>query len=110
MGDRLLQMIAERLLLSVREEDTVARLGGDELTVVLGSLHDARYPATVARNILDELQEPFELEGQDVFVSASIGISIFPRDGQDTTTLLKNADAAMYMAKSEGRNGYHFFS
>lgn len=110
VGDRLLQLVADRLLGSVREEDTVARLGGDELTVVLGSLHDAQYPATVAQKILDELVEPFELEGQDVFVSASIGISIYPRDGRDIATLLKNADAAMYIAKSEGRNGYHFFS
>jgi len=110
VGDRLLQLVAERLLVSVREEDTVARLGGDELTIVLESLKDARYAATVAQKILDDLLKPFELEGRDVFVSASIGISIYPRDGRDTTALLKNADAAMYMAKSEGRNGYHFYS
>ena len=109
-GDRLLQLVAERLLVCVRSEDTVARLGGDELTVVLGSLEDAWYAATIAQEILTSLSEPFELEGQDVFVSASIGISMFPDDGQDVTALLKNADAAMYMAKSEGRNRYHFYS
>jgi diguanylate cyclase (GGDEF)-like protein len=110
VGDRLLQLVAERLLGCVRGEDTVARLGGDELTIVLGSLMDARYAATVAQEILDKLSEPFELQGQDVFVSASIGISTYPEDGRDVTALLKNADAAMYMAKSEGRNGYQFYS
>ncbi len=109
-GDRLLQLVAERLLLSVRTEDTVARLGGDELTVVLGSLEDAWSAAATAQEILTRLSEPYELEGQDVFVSASIGISMFPDDGRDVTALLKNADAAMYMAKSEGRNRYHFYS
>jgi len=110
VGDDLLQLVAKRLLLCVREEDTVARLGGDELTVVLGHLNDVRHAAAVAQAVRDKLSEPFELEGQDVFLSASIGISVYPKDGQDATTLLKNADAAMYMAKSEGRNGYHFYS
>jgi len=110
VGDRLLQLVAERLSVSIREEDTVARLGGDELTIVLGHVDDARHAATVSQTVLDKLSKPFELEGQDVFVSASIGISLYPQDGRDATTLLKNADAAMYMAKSEGRNGYHFYS
>jgi diguanylate cyclase (GGDEF)-like protein/PAS domain S-box-containing protein len=109
-GDRLLQVVAERLSVSIREEDTVARLGGDELTIVLGHVDDARHAATVAQAVLDKLSKPFELEGQDVFLSVSIGICLYPHDGRDVTTLLKNADAAMYMAKSEGRNGYHFYS
>jgi diguanylate cyclase (GGDEF)-like protein/PAS domain S-box-containing protein len=109
-GDHLLQLVAQRLLVSVREEDTVARLGGDELAIVLGSLDDDRLAGKVARGILDGFSEPFELEGQDIFMSASIGISIYPRDGQDAMTLLKNADAAMYMAKHDGRNGYRFYS
>jgi diguanylate cyclase (GGDEF)-like protein len=110
VGDRLLQLVAERLSVSIREEDTVARLGGDELTIVLGHVDDARHAATVAQAVLDKLSKPFELEGQDVFLSVSIGICLYPHDGRDVTTLLKNADAAMYMAKSEGRNGYHFYS
>ncbi len=110
VGDRLLQLVAERLSAFVREEDTVARLGGDELTIVLGSLDGVRSAETVAQGILTELSEPFHLEGRDLFVSASLGISIYPQDGRDATVLLKNADAAMYMAKSEGRNRYHFYS
>ena len=103
-------MVAARMLRSVRKDDTVARLGGDELTVILGSLDDANYAATAAENILERLEKPFHLQGQDVFVSASIGISIYPQDGKDTTSLLKNADTAMYMAKNEGRQRYHFYS
>jgi diguanylate cyclase (GGDEF)-like protein/PAS domain S-box-containing protein len=110
VGDQLLQLVAKRLLQTVRDEDTVARLGGDELTIVLGSLDDASHAATVAQQILDSLSAPFELEGQEVFMSASIGISTCPRDGRDATTLLKNADAAMYTAKNTGRNAYHFYS
>ena len=109
-GDHLLQLVAKRLLVSARKEDTVARLGGDELTVVLGSMSGAHYAATVSQAILDRLSEPFELEEQYVFVSASIGISIYPHDGRDATALLKNADAAMYVAKNKGRNAYHFYS
>jgi diguanylate cyclase (GGDEF)-like protein/PAS domain S-box-containing protein len=110
VGDYLLQQVAKRLLVCVREEDTVARLGGDELTIVLGSMRDARFAAKVAQQILDALSESFQLERQEVFVSASIGISIFPQDGRDSTALLKNADAAMYVAKNEGRNRYHFYA
>ena len=111
VGDQLLQHVAKRLLESLREEDTVARLGGDELAIVLGSLHGGtRHAATAAQEVLDKLSEPFELEGRDVFVSASIGISLYPQDGRDVPALLKNADTAMYMAKGGGRNAYHFYS
>ena len=109
-GDHLLQLVAKRLLDSAREEDTVARLGGDELAVVLGSLHGTQHVARSARDVLDKLSEPFDIEGHEIFVSASIGISIYPRDGQDAPTLLKNADTAMYMAKNSGRSTYHFYS
>ena len=109
-GDHLLKLVAKRLLLSVREGDTVARLGGDELAIVLGSLNHSRDAAMTAREVLDGLSEPFELEEHDIFVSASIGISIYPQDGRDAPALLKNADVAMYIAKSEGRNAYHFYS
>jgi diguanylate cyclase (GGDEF)-like protein/PAS domain S-box-containing protein len=110
VGDHLLQQVAERLLIIVREEDTVARLGGDELAIVLGSMHGTRYAATVAQKVLDKISEPFDLDGQDVFVSTSIGISIYPQDGRDAAALLKNADTAMYMTKSGGRNAYQFYS
>jgi diguanylate cyclase (GGDEF)-like protein len=110
VGDHLLQLVANRLQLSVRKEDTLARMGGDELAIVLGSLDDVRYAATVAQKILDELARPFEIDGRDLFVSTSIGISIYPPNGLDAIALLKNADAAMYMAKSDGRNSYHFYS
>ena len=110
VGDHLLQLVAKRLLSCVREEDTIARMGGDELAIVLGSLDDVRYAATSAQKILDELAKPFEIDGRELFMSASIGISTYPRNGRDATALLKNADAAMYMAKSDGRNGYHFYS
>lgn len=110
VGDLLLQVAAKRLLVSVREQDTVARLGGDEMAIVLENLDKAANAATIAQSILDNLSKPFELEGQKVMVSGSIGISIYPQDGQDVTALLKNADAAMYMSKSEGRNGYQFYS
>lgn len=110
VGDLLLQMAAKRLLVSVREQDTVARLGGDEMAIVLENIDKAGHAATVAQDILDNLSKPFELEGQEVIVSGSIGISMYPQDGQDVTSLLKNADAAMYMAKSEGRKGYQFYS
>ena len=110
VGDHLLQLVAKGLLASVREEDTIARMGGDELAIVLGSLDDARYAATAAQKILDELANPFEIDGRELFVSASIGISIYPQNGRDAIALLKHADAAMYMAKSDGRNSYRFYS
>lgn len=110
VGDSLLQLVAKRLSASIREADTIARLGGDELTVVLGSLNDARDAEIAAKEILDVLSKPFEVERQDVFVSASIGISVYPQDGRDAKVLLKNADAAMYAAKSGGRNGYHRYT
>jgi diguanylate cyclase (GGDEF)-like protein/PAS domain S-box-containing protein len=110
VGDELLQLVAKRLLTCIRGEDTIARLGGDELVIVLGHMDKTDYAATIAQAVQDTLSAPFELEGQDVFVSASIGISLYPQDGRDATTLLKNADAAMYMAKSEGRNGFRFYS
>ena len=109
-GDRLLQLVAERLMVCIREEDTIARLGGDELVIVLGQLTETRDAEKIAQAIRDRLSVPFELEDEDVFVTASIGISLFPRDAGDATALMRNADAAMYMAKSEGRNRHRFYS
>lgn len=109
-GDTLLKEAGDRLTRCVRETDTVARLGGDEFTVILTDLADFRDVERVAQNILDELSEPFTLEGQPVHISASIGITFFPEDAADTHDLMKNADQAMYAAKSMGGNRYHYFT
>jgi diguanylate cyclase (GGDEF)-like protein/PAS domain S-box-containing protein len=110
VGDRLLQAVARRILDAVRAEDVVARLGGDELTVLLEDVGHSEEPARVARKLLEALREPFEIEGKQLHVTVSIGISLFPQDGGDTVTLLKNADAAMYLAKQRGRNDYSYFT
>ena len=109
-GDALLQAAAGRLGECVRASDTVARSGGDEFTILLDELRDAEDAAVVAQKILEALQRPFVLSGHELVISASIGISSFPVDGTNTEALLKNADAAMYRAKEQGRNAYRFFS
>ncbi len=119
-GDKLLKIISERLQDSVRSSDvaardvgemgaSLARLGGDEFTVMLSGLHDIKHVERVARRILDRIAEPMMLSGNRVTVSSSIGIAIFPEDGEDISSLLKNADAAMYEVKSKGRNGICFY-
>ncbi len=110
IGDQLLQAAAERLAEGVRETDTLARLGGDEFTLLLDSLNDPQDGAAIAHKLITTLSQPFQLAGHLVYISASIGISCYPRDGRDVQTLLKNADAAMYQTKQEGRNGHRFFS
>ncbi len=109
-GDQLLKMAAERLRGCVRETDTVSRLGGDEFTVVLSNIRDGTDVDRVAGTILDELARMFLIEGTEVFISGSIGITVFPEDGADVETLLKNADTAMYRAKEAGRNAFRFFT
>jgi len=108
VGDGLLQAAAERLVRCVRADDTVARMGGDEFTILLSDLADARAAATVAQKVLDSISQPIEVDGHELFITTSIGISIFPDDGLDPETLLKNADRAMYRAKEAGRNNYQF--
>jgi diguanylate cyclase (GGDEF)-like protein/PAS domain S-box-containing protein len=109
-GDLLLQQVAERLRKCVRDEDTISRLGGDEFTVVLEDLDDAGAASTVARKILGALSEKAVLFGREVFVTCSIGISLYPRDGEDIVTLFKNADSALYRAKDQGRDTYQFYT
>jgi diguanylate cyclase (GGDEF)-like protein/PAS domain S-box-containing protein len=109
-GDRLLQMVTERLLDTVRNEDTVARFGGDEFTVLLEELQESKGAGIVAEKALNVLAEPFDLDGHEAYVSGSVGISLFPDDGQDVTTLLKNADSALYRAKEHGGSSYHFYT
>lgn len=109
MGDILLVDAARRLGSCVRETDTVARLGGDEFTIILGELNDADIIERVVRTILKKLAEPFQLRDEVAYVSASIGITLYPNDGASCDTLLKNADQAMYTSKSQGRNRYNYF-
>ncbi len=109
-GDQLLRNVATLLGTCVRGEDTVARLGGDEFVIILEGVGNSRDASAVAEKLLRTLDNRYDLDGQAVFISASIGISIYPADGQDGTTLLKNADAAMYQSKEEGRNTFRFYS
>jgi diguanylate cyclase (GGDEF)-like protein/PAS domain S-box-containing protein len=110
IGDKVLIESAQRLNQAVRNEDEVARLGGDEFIILLEDIRQDDAPARVARKIVSLLCQPIDLAPHTLHVTASVGISIYPDDGNDTTTLLKNADTAMYMAKREGRNGYHYFT
>ena len=113
LGDRLLQLVAAQIkscCLSVAPSASVSRLGGDEFTVIIPDLADPLAAAQVARTILDSFNTPFALDGHEVFVSASIGMAIYPTDGTDLESLLKNADVAMYQAKRNGRNTFEFFA
>jgi diguanylate cyclase (GGDEF)-like protein/PAS domain S-box-containing protein len=107
-GDQLLIVVAQRLTNSLRNSDIVSRLGGDEFTVILPRIHQADYAAKVAQKILNALSQVFILEGKNVFVTVSIGISIYPLDGEVEETLIKSADVAMYRAKQLGRNQHQF--
>lgn len=109
-GDALLTEVAERLRQQGRDEDTVARWGGDEFAVLLENQDGRDGVAATARKLLTTLARPFETLGQEVYVTGSIGVSLYPQDGEDVGGLLKRADAAMYRAKEEGRNAVHFFS
>jgi diguanylate cyclase (GGDEF)-like protein len=122
MGDQLLQKIANRLMIGMRKtdsifrlsteapEDIMARLGGDEFTLLLTDIKNVQDPAKAAQRILNMLSEPFAVGSQEVFVTASMGIALYPSDGKDIDTLLINADVAMYQAKNRGKNNYQYFS
>ena len=109
-GDELLQEVAARLRQCLRDSDLVARLGGDEFVALLPEINDETRAAAVARKILAAIARPFVLLGHEFRVTASIGISIYPKDGLDEQTLTKNADIAMYKAKEEGKNNFQFYS
>jgi diguanylate cyclase (GGDEF)-like protein len=107
VGDAVLRIAAERLKTCVREADTVARLGGDEFAIVASlAPRDAR---ALAARVVEEISQPYHLEGQRIVIGISIGIALAPRDGSDPDVLLKNADLALYRAKNQGRNTYRFF-
>ncbi len=105
-GDELLLEMSHRLQKCVREDDTVARLGGDEFTIILSDLRHPENAAAVAQKVLESVQVPMPIAGVPVEMSASVGIAIYPEDGGDAETLLRNADSAMYRAKESGRNNY----
>jgi diguanylate cyclase (GGDEF)-like protein/PAS domain S-box-containing protein len=109
-GDQLLKLAADRLSRCVREEDTVARLGGDEFTVILPNIIAPAHAEPVIHKILNAFSLPFHLDRHEAFVTASIGITIFPDDTEDPQVLMQNADAAMYRAKEQGRNTFQFFT
>jgi len=109
-GDALLQSAATRLRALVRAEDTVSRFGGDEFVILLEDVTDPQGPATVAEKIIQALSQVFVVDGYQLHVSASVGISLYPQDGRDADTLMKNADAAMYKAKESGRDNFQFYA
>jgi len=110
LGDQLLKEATVRISDCVRHSDTVARLGGDEFTIILTELRDDSHIETVSQKIIDKLEEAFQLYGETVYISASIGISIYPDDAKDIETLIKNADQAMYAAKNKGRHCFSYFT
>jgi diguanylate cyclase (GGDEF)-like protein/PAS domain S-box-containing protein len=110
VGDTLLLLVANRLGNCVCAGDTVGRLGGDEFAIVLPKLVSADEANVTAQKILDELAHPFNLDGYETYVTASIGIAVFPSDGGDSAVLLKNADTAMSRAKEQGRNNFQFYT
>ncbi|KAF0191512.1 MAG: signal transduction protein [Gammaproteobacteria bacterium] len=110
IGDRLLQMLSERLLESLRDSDTVARLAGDEFVILLEEVDAAGDVAPICRKILDALSRPFVVNGNELYMTSSIGISLYPSDGTDASILMRNADVAMYRAKELGRNNFQFYS
>jgi diguanylate cyclase (GGDEF)-like protein/PAS domain S-box-containing protein len=109
-GDLVLKEVAERLEKQLREVDTICRMGGDEFVVVLPEIKRAADAANVAAKILETVSQPFVIQERELHITPSVGISVFPDDGRDTETLIRNADAAMYHAKETGRANYQFFT
>lgn len=109
VGDALLSSVAKRLRGCIRENDMVARLGGDEFIAIIDRITSTQEAATVAEKILNKLAKPVSIRGEEIYVTCSIGVSVFPTDGADAETLVKNADVAMYVAKHQGKNTYQFY-
>jgi len=110
IGDQLLRAVAERVRRSVREGDTIARFGGDEFTLLIPRVERIEDAATIAQKIIEMLKIPFVIGENELFVTTSIGISLFPNDGADPETLVRNADTAMYRAKEHGRDNYQLYA
>jgi diguanylate cyclase (GGDEF)-like protein/PAS domain S-box-containing protein len=109
IGDKLLQSVAGRLSACVRTSDTVSRLGGDEFVVLLAEIAQPEDAAIAANRMLEAVSAPHHIDDHELHVSTSVGVSLYPTDGTDAETLIKNADAAMYQAKTSGRKSYRFF-
>lgn len=109
-GDKLLIAVSNRLKGLLREGDTIARMGGDEFNILINDVHDINRLIDIAEKLLHAFHEPFNIDKHRLYTSLSIGIAIYPEDGERTETLLKNADTAMYRAKSEGRNRFQFYA
>ena len=109
-GDQLLQTVAQRMQECLRDADTVARLGGDEFVLLLSGEGRGEAMSQVTQRVLESVSRPWQVEDRELSVSCSMGVSVFPRDGRDVQTLLKNADTAMYQAKELGRNNFQFYS
>jgi diguanylate cyclase (GGDEF)-like protein/PAS domain S-box-containing protein len=110
MGDALLKEAGQRMKACMRDIDAVGRLGGDEFVIIMGELSETASIGRVANNLGEKLSEPYQLGNDTMFISASIGITLFPEDATDATSLMKNADQAMYAAKRQGRNGFHYYT
>jgi len=110
MGDQVLIEVAKKLQSNLRDVDTISRLGGDEYSLIISSFQKTEHIHEIAAGLFDKLQEPMLIDGHELYVTSSIGISIYPNDGETPDTLLRNADAAMYKAKEEGRNGFQFYT
>ncbi len=110
VGDKLLQEVARRLQVSVKEDDTVARMGGDEFVILLGDVEDIEDVVQVARRIIDAMGQPIAINGQELVITCSVGVSVYPDDGTSLESLIHNADSAMYRAKEAGRNSYQLYS
>ncbi len=110
VGDKVLKVVTQRLTEIIRKEDTLARLGGDEFTVIIEGLDQSQDASLLAEKILKVLKEPIIVNGNTLYVSSSIGISLYPQDGKNAQDLLKYSDAAMYKAKEEGRNNFQFYN
>jgi len=109
-GDLMLQSVAQRLTACVREFDTVARMGGDEFTLLLPNIGTMETTTRIADQVLETFKEPLKIDGHELHITPSIGISVYPNDGQDAVTLMKNADTAMYRAKEQGKNNYQLYT
>jgi diguanylate cyclase (GGDEF)-like protein len=107
-GDEMLKTVARRLTDAVRSSDTVARIGGDEFVLLLQKIHQPADAAFIAAKIIDSFKEPFNLDGQVIHSTTSIGIALYPKDGTSLETVSQKSDDALYRAKGHGRNNYQF--
>jgi diguanylate cyclase (GGDEF)-like protein/PAS domain S-box-containing protein len=110
IGDLLLQGVAQRLKSCLRDRDVIARWGGDEFTLILNQIGNLEEPAKIGQRLLDALQSPFNIQDHQLHVRCSIGIAVYPKDGETAETLIKNADAALYRTKQKGKNNYNFYT